>query len=125
MPLICQIKSFPVVIIIGFFVSTFSLTRKLINANPDFFWKWHTNRIKEKLFDEEALNDYLKYFRNEETVRCICDDYRAALHVDYFHDKEDKFKNKIKCPLLVLWGKKAKLKNGMTPSKYGRIGQKM
>ena len=101
-----------------FFLSQPSpLPEKLINANPDFFWKWHTNRIKEKFFDEEALNDYLKYFRNEETVRCICDDYRAALNVDYFHDKEDKFKNKIKCPLLVLWGKKAKIEEWYDPIK--------
>ena len=59
------------------------------------FLKSHTNRIKEKFFDSEALEDYLKYFRNHETVRCICDDYRAALHVDYFHDEKDKYKKKL------------------------------
>ena len=70
-----------------------------------------------KFFDSEALEDYLKYFRNHETVRCICDDYRAALHVDYFHDEKDKYKNKIKCPLLVLWGKKAKIEQWYDPIK--------
>jgi len=53
----------------------------------------------------EAFQEYLRTFRQPETIRAICEDYRAAASIDLEHDKADLDK-KIQCPLLVLWSEK-------------------
>lgn len=86
------------------------LPERLIGADPDWFWRWHTDRSPHKFFDAAALEDYLACFRNPETVRAICEDYRAGATVDCEHDAADKQKGRrIRCPVLALWGANAKL----------------
>jgi haloacetate dehalogenase len=87
------------------------LPERLIGADPDWFWRWHTTRSpRTDIFSQEAVEDYLTCFRNPETIRAICEDYRAGATIDCEHDLLDKTAGrKIKCPLLVLWGAKAKL----------------
>lgn len=53
----------------------------------------------------EAFQEYLRTFRQPETIRAICEDYRAAASIDLAHDAADLDK-KIQCPLLVLWSEK-------------------
>jgi len=87
------------------------LPERLIGADPDWFWRWHTTRgPRTDFFTPEAIEDYLTCFRNPETVRAICEDYRAGATTDCAHDEADKRAGRrIACPLLVLWGAKAKL----------------
>ena len=63
------------------------LPETLIDADPDWFWRWHTDRVPRKFFAPEAVEDYLNCFRNPETVRAICEDYRAAATIDLEHDR--------------------------------------
>ena len=53
----------------------------------------------------EAFREYLRCFRNPDSIHAICEDYRAAASIDLEHDKADLDK-KIECPLLVLWSEK-------------------
>jgi haloacetate dehalogenase len=86
------------------------LPERLIMSDPDWFWRWHTARGPRDFFASEALEDYLECFRNPETVRAICEDYRAAASIDCDHDAADqKAGRRIRCPLLVLWGAQARL----------------
>ena len=87
------------------------LPERLIGADPDWWWHWHTNRgPRDDIFAPDALKDYLACFRNPETVRAICEDYRAGAAIDCQHDLADKQAGrKIACPLLVLWGANARL----------------
>jgi haloacetate dehalogenase len=40
----------------------------------------------------------------------MCEDYRAAAGIDLEHDRASRAAGeKIRCPLLVLWGRKAKI----------------
>jgi haloacetate dehalogenase len=40
----------------------------------------------------------------------MCEDYRAAATIDLDHDRASRAGGiKIRCPLLVLWGKKARI----------------
>jgi haloacetate dehalogenase len=40
----------------------------------------------------------------------MCEDYRAAATIDVKHDRKSReIGNKIKCPLLILWGTKGKI----------------
>jgi haloacetate dehalogenase len=54
---------------------------------------------------QEVFQEYLRTFRNPETIRAVCEDYRAAASIDLAHDKADLGK-KIQCPLLILWSEK-------------------
>jgi haloacetate dehalogenase len=86
------------------------LPERLIGADPDWFWRWHTTRGPRDIFAPHALEDYLACFRNPETVRAICEDYRAGASVDCDHDQADqRAGRRIDCPLLALWGAQAKL----------------
>jgi haloacetate dehalogenase len=86
------------------------LPETLINKDPDWFWHWHTDRGQGHFFVAEAAEDYLTCFRNSETVRAICEDYRAGATIDCRIDAKDKEAGRrITCPLLVLWGKRARL----------------
>jgi haloacetate dehalogenase len=53
----------------------------------------------------DVFEEYLRTFRQPETIHAICEDYRAAASVDLVHDRADLDK-KIPCPLLVLWSEK-------------------
>jgi haloacetate dehalogenase len=53
----------------------------------------------------EVFREYLRTFCRPDTIRAICEDYRAAASIDLAHDKADLDK-KIACPLLVLWSEK-------------------
>ena len=86
------------------------LPEKLIGSDPDWFWRWHTTRGPDSdFFDPDAVADYLACFRDPETIRGICEDYRAGATVDFDDDLVDKQEGtKIQCPVLVLWGEKSK-----------------
>jgi len=86
------------------------LPETLINKDPDWFWRWHTDRVAREFFAPEAIEDYLTCFRNPETVRAICEDYRAGANIDCSIDAKDKERGRrIVCPVLSLWGKQARL----------------
>jgi len=86
------------------------LPETLINSDPDWFWRWHTDRGPRSFFAPEAVEDYLACFRNPETVRAICEDYRAGATIDCRYDATDREAGRrITCPLLTLWGKQARL----------------
>jgi haloacetate dehalogenase len=52
-----------------------------------------------------VFQEYLRTFRQPDTIHAICEDYRAAASIDLTHDKVD-LDRKIQCPLLVLWSEK-------------------
>ncbi len=78
----------------------------LIGADPDFFIKFQMGRRHGGLsvFDPEAMNEYLRCFRDPAAIHASCEDYRAAAGIDLEHDAADAEK-KVECPLLVLWGR--------------------
>jgi len=86
------------------------LPETLINADPRWWWRWHTSRGQGEIFAPAALDDYLTCFSNPETVRGMCEDYRAGIGIDCELDAADRQAGRrIQCPVLVLWGARAKL----------------
>ena len=61
------------------------------------------------------MAEYLRCFRDPQTVHGTCEDYRASATIDLEHDRQD-IEKKIECPLLVLWGNK-----GVIEKKYDVI----
>jgi len=84
----------------------------IISAAPDAWFRAHTSREPKDdgFFDADALADYMKFVRDPEMIRGMCEDYRAATTIDLVHDRESRMSGrKIECPLLVLWGDKGRI----------------
>ena len=56
-----------------------------------------------KLFNKEALKQYVRAFRDPRCIHATCEDYRAAATIDLVHDRKNK--TKLSMPVLALWGK--------------------
>ena len=88
-----------------FLIQPFDLPERLIGADPDYYLekklgKWSSN---DGCFDEAALAEYKRCFRDPATIHATCEDYRAAASIDLDHDRAD-LDRKIACPVLALWG---------------------
>ncbi len=79
----------------------------LIGADPTYY-------IESKLghwgrdsgaFTPGAVAEYIRCFSDPATIHGTCEDYRAAATVDLIHDEAD-ITQKLKGPLLALWGAK-------------------
>lgn len=78
---------------------------KLINFDPEYFLRHHIKgQLKiEGTLEENVFQEYLRSYRNPETIHAICEDYRAAATIDLADDKADADK-RIEAPLYLLWG---------------------
>lgn len=78
---------------------------KLINFDPEYFLRHHIKgQLKiEGALKENVFQEYLRSYRNPETIHAICEDYRAAATIDLADDKADADK-RIEAPLHLLWG---------------------
>jgi haloacetate dehalogenase len=90
-----------------FNIQPYDLPEKMMGADPDWFIKKKLAKTEQGLsiFDPAALEDYMRCFRNPETIHAICEDYRAGASTDLDMDEADvQAGRKIDCPLLLLWG---------------------
>jgi len=78
----------------------------VIGPDPEYFFFKFMFRGSADLFAPEAYADYVACARNPETIRGVCDDYRAGASFDRRLDLEQRGKVKIACPVQVLWGGK-------------------
>ena len=88
-----------------FLIQPAPLPERMIGADPEFYLRnkgAHWGRT-EGAFTEDAFADYLRCFRQPETIHAMCEDYRAAATIDLQHDAADAGK-KLVMPVLALWG---------------------
>jgi len=91
-----------------FLIQPGGLPEQLIGQDPKFYLdhKFAGGCAPESSLAPAALAEYLRCFRNPDTIRGSCEDYRAAASIDLEHDRADRTR-KIETPLLVLWGEQA------------------
>ena len=67
------------------------LPEKMMGADPDWFIQRKLAKTPQGLgfFGKEALAEYMRCFRNPETIHAICEDYRATFGVDLEMDTKD------------------------------------
>jgi haloacetate dehalogenase len=86
-----------------FLAQPFDLPERVIGANPDGYY-FHRGR---RMFDAAALAEYRRCYTDPATIHAMCEDYRAGATFDFELDEADrKAGNRIRCPLLALWGAK-------------------
>ena len=85
---------------------------ELINAAPATWFAAHTAR-EPKLpgfFHADALADYLAAAHDPAMIAGMCEDYRAAASIDLEHDRISRAeRQRVRCPMLVLWGGKGRI----------------
>jgi haloacetate dehalogenase len=89
-------------------IQRYDLPERLVGADPEYFLRTSIDRWSGSglaHFDDEALAEYVRCFRDPATIHTTCEDYRAGATVDFAHDAEDFGKRKIGCPTLVLYGR--------------------
>ena len=95
----------------------------LINAAPETWFFAHCAREAkdEDFFHPDALADYLAAANNPEMIQGMCEDYRAAAGIDLEHDAKSRAAGeKIRCPLMVLWGAAGKIGGWYEPLEIWR-----
>ena len=81
---------------------------RLIGRDPDYYYEcclMEWDRQPLEAYNQAALGAYRASWRKPETIRGMCDDYRAALTLDLAHDRDD-LPRRIEIPALVLYGEK-------------------
>jgi haloacetate dehalogenase len=81
------------------------LPEQLIGANPDSYYFRHSRH----LFHPQALDDYLQSVHDPATIQAMCEDYRAGVTIDFQLDEADRGRQRIACPVLVLWSRQGEL----------------
>jgi haloacetate dehalogenase len=90
-----------------FMIQPYDFPERLMSADPEYFIRRKLAKTKQGLsfFDEAALAEYIRCFKNPATVHAMCEDYRATFGVDLDMDTKDfEAGRKIACPVLLLWG---------------------
>lgn len=106
-----------------FLAQKHDLPERMILRDVEDWFDLHTSREpKDKsFFHPEARADYLAALRRPGTVTAICEDYRAAATIDLEHDRASRAAGeKIRCPLMVLWGEKGKIGQWYQPLELWR-----
>jgi haloacetate dehalogenase len=90
-----------------FLAQPYPLPEKLLSADPGWFLQGRPNRAD--VHTPEALAEYLRCFRDPDTIHASCEDYRAGATYDFALDEADRGKKKIAAPLLALWAQQGQV----------------
>jgi len=88
-----------------FLSQPYDLPERLIGGEPEYYLERKLGHWSASMdgFEDEALSEYRRCFRDPATIHASCEDYRAAATIDLEHDGAD-LDARVSCPLLVLWG---------------------
>lgn len=92
-----------------FLIQPGGLPERLIGAEPEFFLR--SMLRPSAVFDDEIFAEYLRCYKNPETIRATCDEYRAGASIDLEHDRADRGR-RLAMPVLVLWGRRSSQGSG-------------
>ncbi len=87
----------------------------MIGHDPDaYFERCLLGFGKARLtdFEPEMLDAYRQSWRDPDCIRSMCNDYRAALDID-FHDDAADLHRTVDCPALVLYGAEGAMAKAM------------
>lgn len=101
-----------------FLIRPTPLPETLIEADPENYLRtvMGTRSAGMGPFTDDAFSEYLRCLKLPGAAIAICEDYRASAGLDLEHDKADiDAGNKLKCPLLALWGEKGTVGRCFSP----------
>jgi haloacetate dehalogenase len=90
-----------------FLAQAAELPERLIAADPEYYLRTSIQRWSAGTFPFEpaAVEEYVRCFADPAAIAASCEDYRAGASIDLDDDAADRRAgNRVRCPLLVLWG---------------------
>jgi haloacetate dehalogenase len=96
-----------------FLIQPSGFPERLIGSEAEFFLRHQLGGLLREpaKLEPEAFADYLRCFKNPDTIRATCDEYRAGATIDLVHDRADRGR-RIAMPLLMLWGQRSSQGSG-------------
>jgi haloacetate dehalogenase len=96
-----------------FLIQPSGFPERLIGAEAEFFLRHQLGALLREpaKLEPEAFAEYLRCFKNPETIRATCDEYRAGATIDLLHDRADRGR-RLTMPLLMLWGERSSQGSG-------------
>ena len=96
-----------------FLIQPRGFPERLIGAEAEFFLRHQLGALLREpaKLEPEAFAEYLRCFKNPETIRATCDEYRAGATIDLVHDRADRG-HRLTMPLLMLWGERSSQGSG-------------
>ena len=96
-----------------FLIQPGGLPERLIGSEAEFFLRHQLAALLRDpaVLEPEAFAEYLRCFKNPETIRATCAEYRAGASIDLDHDRADRGR-KLAMPLLMLWGRRSSQGSG-------------
>jgi haloacetate dehalogenase len=96
-----------------FLIQSRGFPERLIGSEAEFFLRHQLSALLREpaKLEPEAFAEYLRCFKNPETIRATCDEYRAGASIDLEHDRADRGR-KLTMPLLMLWGRRSSQGSG-------------
>ena len=95
----------------GFLAQPPPLPERLIAGDPDAYFDHHLRSIglggEAGRYPEAVIATYRAQLSDASAVEAICEDYRAGATIDRQLDETDRGRL-IECPVLVLWGTRAR-----------------
>ena len=95
-----------------FLIQPSGFPERLIGAEAEFFLRHQLSALLREpaKLEPEAFAEYLRCFKNPETIRATCDEYRAGATIDLLHDRAEG--HRLTMPLLMLWGERSSQGSG-------------
>jgi haloacetate dehalogenase len=88
-----------------FLIQEAPIPERMLEGQGPFYLFKRLGRGKTglKYFARQAMDEYVRAFKDPRTIHATCEDYRAAATIDLVHDQRDK--TKLRMPVLALWGR--------------------
>ena len=102
-----------------FMAQPYDIPEKLIEGKEDYYIisKLTKMGIGKGGFSKETLAEYARVC-TPENIHGVCEDYRAAITVDFEMDKADfDAGRKVECPAAIFWGEKSHTEKYFDPRK--------
>lgn len=88
-----------------FLIQPEELPERMIGSDPEYFLRRHIGgQVKTPgAVSDDVMAEYLRCYRDPNTIHAICEDYRAAATIDLEHDRADQ-NRRVDAPVLAIWG---------------------
>src|SRR5262249_46979403 len=102
-----------------FLIQPAEFPEKLISHDIAYYLPWMLGHRwgRPIVHHPEALAEYVRCAKLPNAIHAMCEDYRAAAGIDLEHDRADRGRKRIGCPLHALWAKDGVIEKLFDPLK--------